>query len=165
VDNQAQAMAASPTTTDVPVFPSEAAPTGQTARADQTGQMGQTGRGRVLIAEDEPGLAEILAVHLLEAGYEPVIASDGLQALYALDDAGVRAVLLDLHLPQVSGFRLIQLIKQRIDSPRLPVIVITALSFQEAEEAVRAGADDFITKPFIPVEIVHRVDRLLARTG
>jgi DNA-binding response OmpR family regulator len=155
-------MAASPTTTDVPVFPPEAAPTGQTAH---TGQTGQTGRGRVLIAEDEPGLAEILAVHLLEAGYEPIIAGDGLQALYALDDAGVRAVLLDLHLPQVSGFRLIQLIKQRIDSPQIPVIVITALSFQEAEEAVRAGADDFITKPFIPVEIVHRVDRLLARTG
>jgi two-component system phosphate regulon response regulator PhoB len=159
-------MAASPTTTDVPVFPSEAAPTGQTAPAHtaRAGQADQTGRGRVLIAEDEPGLAEILAVHLLEAGYEPIIAGDGLQALYALD-AGVRVVLLDLHLPQVSGFRLIQLIKQRIDSPRIPVIVITALSFQEAEEAVRAGADDFITKPFIPVEIVHRVDRLLARTG
>lgn len=155
MNEQIQALAASPVATDLAAYPSPppAVPAAPTSR------------GRVLIAEDESGLAEVLAVHLQEAGYEPVIAGDGLQALYELDGGGVRAVLLDLHLPQVSGFRLIQLLKQRIDSPQIPVIVITALSFQEAEEAVRAGADDFITKPFVPVEIVHRVDRLLARVS
>ena len=48
---------------------------------------------------------------------------------------------------------------------RRPAIVITALSFQEAEEAVRAGADDFVTKPFLPEEVVSRVDRVVARLG
>ncbi len=122
-------------------------------------------KGQVLVVEDEPGLADVLAVHLQASGYEPVIASDGLEALYALDRATPRAVLLDLHLPQVSGFRLMQLLKQRPDAPRVPVIVITALSFQEAEEAIRAGADDFITKPFLPAEVVTRVDRVLERAG
>ncbi|MGH2354520.1 MAG: response regulator transcription factor [Chloroflexota bacterium] len=117
----------------------------------------------VLIVEDEPGLADVLAVHLEAAGYAPIVARDGLEALYALDRVTPQAVLLDLHLPQVSGFRLIQLLKQRPDMPRVPVIVLTALSFQEAEEAVRAGADDFITKPFLPAEVVTRVDRLLER--
>jgi DNA-binding response OmpR family regulator len=121
------------------------------------------GKGRVLIVEDEPGLAEVLSLHLRAAGYEPSIAYDGLEALYAFDRTTPRAVLLDLNVPQVSGFRLIQLLKHRSDAPRVAVMVITALSFQEAEEVARAGADDFITKPFMPDEVVSRVDRMLAR--
>jgi DNA-binding response OmpR family regulator len=120
-------------------------------------------RRQVLVVEDEAGLAEVLAVHLQAAGYVPVVAHDGLEALYALDRITPQAVLLDLNVPQVSGFRLIQLLKQRADTPQVPVVVITALSFQEAEEAVRAGADDFVTKPFLPEEVVGRVDRVIAR--
>lgn len=119
----------------------------------------------VLIVEDEPGLAEVLAVHLQASGYDPIIAHDGLEALYALDRVTPLAVLLDLHLPHVSGFRLIQLLKQRSDMPRVPVIVLTALSFEEAQDAVRAGADDFLTKPFLPAEVVTRVSRLIERLG
>jgi len=122
-----------------------------------------TSRGRILIVEDEPGLAEVLSLHLEAAGFETTVCHDGLSAIYELDRATPRVVLLDLHLPEVSGFRLIQLLKQRADSPGLPVIVITALSFQEAEDVVRAGADDFISKPFLPDEVVSRVERLLNR--
>jgi DNA-binding response OmpR family regulator len=122
-------------------------------------------KGRVLVVEDEPGLAEVLALHLDGAGYETAIAHDGLSALYEMDRDLPRLVLLDLNVPVVSGFRLIQLLKQRADAPNLPVIVITALSFQEAEEVIRAGADDFITKPFMPAEVVTRVERVLGRTG
>lgn len=127
-------------------------------------QEGST-RGRVLIVEDEPGIAEVLALHMEGAGFEPVVSHDGLSALYEIDRALPRIVLLDLHLPEVSGFRLIQLLKQRANVPELPVIVMTALSFQEAEEAIRAGADDFITKPFLPAEVVTRVERVLERVG
>jgi DNA-binding response OmpR family regulator len=123
----------------------------------------RAGRGRVLIVEDEYGLAEVLSLHLEGVGYETVVCHTGLAALYELDRAPFDLVLLDLNLPEVSGFRLMQLLKQRIDQPGLAVMVITALSFQEAEEAVRAGADDFITKPFVPEEVVTRVERLLSR--
>ncbi len=137
------------------------------ATADQPGAAAPAAdqRGHVLVVEDEPGLAEVLALHLRASGYEPDVAHDGLEALYALDQVAPRAVLLDLHVPQVSGFRLIQLIKQRPETAQIPVLVITALSFQESEEAVRAGADDFITKPFLPEEVVGRVERAIARLG
>jgi two-component system, OmpR family, phosphate regulon response regulator PhoB len=151
------APAASPV--QVPVPP----PSVRSTRGSDNGGAGAAPGRPVLVVEDEPGLAEVLAVHLQASGYQPIIAHDGLEALYALDRVTPHAVLLDLHLPQVSGFRLIQLLKQRPDVPRVPVIVLTALSFQEAEDAVRAGADDFVTKPFLPAEVVTRVDRLLER--
>lgn len=123
------------------------------------------GRGKVLIVEDEPGLADVLALHLHAAGFETEICHDGLSALYALDRETPQLVLLDLLVPVVTGFRLIHLLKQRPEAPGLPVIVMTALSFQEAEDAVRAGADDFITKPFLPDEVVTRVERLVDRVA
>lgn len=118
-------------------------------------------KGAVLVVEDEPGLADVLAVHLRAAGYAPVVARDGLEALYALDRTPPAAVVLDLHLPRVSGFRLLRLLKQSRELPRVPVLVLTALSFGEAQDAARAGADAFLTKPFHPAEVVRRVERLL----
>ena len=136
--------------------------------ARSTSVAASQGKGRahkVMVVEDVPGLAEVLAINLQASGYEPLVVHDGLEALYVLDRETPSAILLDLHLPQISGFRLIQLLKQRTDVPSIPIIVITALSFQEAEEAVRAGADDFLTKPFSPEEVVERVNRLVARVG
>jgi DNA-binding response OmpR family regulator len=114
----------------------------------------------VLVVEDEPGLTEVLALHLRAAGYDPVVAGDGLEALHALDRTIPVAIVLDLHLPQVSGFRLLEVLKQRPDTASVPVLVLTALSFAEAREVARAGADDFLTKPFDPTEVVRRVVRL-----
>ncbi|NCA12939.1 MAG: response regulator [Proteobacteria bacterium] len=119
-------------------------------------------RKSVLIIEDEPGLAEIIAINLQASGYDPTVAHDGLQALYHLDRATPDVILLDLQLPQVSGFRLIQLLRGRESTATVPVIVMTALSFREAEDVVRAGADGFLTKPFAPEEVVARVDHLFA---
>ena len=119
---------------------------------------------RVLLVEDEPGLVDVLTLHLAQAGYEPVVATDGLQALRQLDEAPPQAVILDLMVPEVSGFRLIQLIKHSYDSAAIPVLVLTALSFEEAAEVIRAGADDFLTKPCEPAEVVRRVGALLNQT-
>jgi DNA-binding response OmpR family regulator len=118
-------------------------------------------KGAVLLVEDEPGLADVLAVHLQAAGYAPVVARDGLEALHALDQTNPAAIVLDLHLPQVSGFRLLELVKQRPETTGVPVLVLTALSFAEARGVARAGADAFLTKPFDPAEVVRRVERLV----
>jgi len=109
-----------------------------------------------------PGLADVLAVHLAAAGYTPVVAHDGLEALYALERAVPAAVVLDLHLPRVSGFRLLQLLRQDQGAPPVPVLVLTALSFGEARDALRAGADAFLTKPFRPADVVAQAERLIA---
>jgi DNA-binding response OmpR family regulator len=143
--NAAQSLDASPAGTVVAIGP------------------GGGGRGRVLIVDAEYGLPEVLALHLSAAGYEPAVVTDGLTALYEVESTRPDVVLLDLHLPQVSGFRLIHLLKHRTGSTPPRVIVMTALSFQEAADALQSGTDDFIHKPFLPAEIVTRVDQVLAR--
>jgi two-component system response regulator RpaA len=120
-------------------------------------------RKSVLIIEDEPGLAEIISINLQASGYDTTLAHDGLQALHHLDRSTPDVILLDLQLPQVSGFRLIQLLRGREETATVPVIVITALSFREAEDVIRAGADAFLTKPFAPEEVVARVDQLVTK--
>jgi DNA-binding response OmpR family regulator len=116
---------------------------------------------RLLLVEDEPGLAEVLALHLRWAGCDVDVAGDGLEALYALERARPDAVLLDLELPRVSGFRVLQLLKGDGATAAIPVLVLTALSFQEAREVAQAGADDFLTKPVAPRTVVARVWQLL----
>jgi DNA-binding response OmpR family regulator len=120
---------------------------------------------RLLLAEDEPGLAEVLQLHLLLAGYEVDVVGDGLAALHALERRRPDALLLDLGLPRVTGFRVLQLLRRDGTTGSVPVLVLTALSFQEALEVARAGADDFLTKPAAPQAVVARVHRLLARAA
>ncbi len=109
----------------------------------------------VLVVEDEPGLAELFRLNLEAAGYHVLVAEDGRSGLDLFRTSHPALVTLDLKLPEVSGFRLIKLFKQPPDA--VPVIVVTALDYTEAEEVVRAGADDFLTKPFEPATLVERV--------
>ena len=83
-------------------------------------------RPSILIIEDEPGLAEVISLNLQASGFDTAIATDGLEALYALDREIPDLILLDLHLPKVSGFRLIHLLRSREATASVPVIVITA---------------------------------------
>jgi two-component system response regulator MprA len=120
---------------------------------------------RLLLAEDESGLAEVLQLHLLRAGFDVDVVGDGLAALHALERRRPDALLLDLNLPRVTGFRVLQLLRRDGTTGGVPVLVLTALSFQEAVEVARDGADDFLTKPVAPQAVVARVRRLLARAA
>jgi len=113
------------------------------------------GTGRILVVEDDSQVAEIIYWNLLAAGYAVTIAADGLAALRAFEEEPPALVTVDLMLPSVSGFRLVELFKR--ERPRTPVLVVTALAFEEADETARAGADDFITKPFDPQVLVQKV--------
>lgn len=116
---------------------------------------------KILVVEDDSQIAEAIQLNLEVAGHQAIIAGDGLEALRLVDTEHPDLITVDLGLPQISGFRLVELLK-RGPNPA-PVIVITALSFQEGEEVARSGADDFLTKPVDPQEIVRRVESLLAR--
>jgi len=116
---------------------------------------------RVLLIEDEPGLAEILALNLRLAGYQVETALDGLTAWQRFEADPPDVVVLDLGLPAISGFRLLQLMRDSTPSPS--VIVITALDFEEAEEVASYGVDGFMTKPFEPKALVRQVEYALAR--
>jgi len=116
---------------------------------------------RVLLIEDEPGLAEILALNLRLAGYQVETAMDGLTAWQRFEADPPDVVVLDLGLPALSGFRLLELMRD--STPSLSVIVITALDFEEAEEVASYGVDGFMTKPFAPKALVRQVEYALAR--
>jgi DNA-binding response OmpR family regulator len=115
----------------------------------------------VLLIEDEPGLLEILALNLRVAGYQVKTAQDGLEAWQRFEATPPDVVVLDLRLPTISGFRLLELIRDSATPP--PVIVITALDFEEAEEIANHGVDGFMTKPFKPKALVRQVEYVLAR--
>lgn len=122
-------------------------------------------RPKILVVEDEQEMLDILLENLAEAGYEVVVARDGVQAWQIFERERPDLVTLDLNIPKMSGFRLIQLFRHGLPPRReyVPVIVVTGLDYEEAEEVALAGADDFITKPFDPLELVDKVQAVLAR--
>ncbi len=118
---------------------------------------------KILVVEDEVGLLEIIGLNLEAAGYEVVTATDGLEAWRKYEEEQPDLVVLDLHLPTVSGFRVLEFIKGEPNPA--PVLVLTALDFAEAESLTELGLEAFITKPFEPEKVVETVRHLLATRG
>jgi DNA-binding response OmpR family regulator len=115
----------------------------------------------VVVAEDDPDVSRIVDVQLRAAGYKSVLAHDGEQALVAVREHGARVVVLDLMMPKVDGFAVLrQLRKASSLWPR--IIVLTGRGReQDVARAFEAGADDYVTKPFNPQELMARIARML----
>lgn len=116
----------------------------------------------VLIAEDAPEIAEILAAYLARSGMRSVHAADGARALELHLALKPDLVLLDIQMPQISGWQVLSQIRQRGNTP---VIMLTALD-QDVDKltGLRIGADDYVVKPFNPAEVVARVQAVLRRS-
>ncbi len=116
---------------------------------------------RIVVAEDETPIRELLVHHLERAGFRCDAAADGTAALRAAR-AGADVMVLDLGLPVVDGFDVVRTLRrERLD---LPILVLTARS-EEVDRVVglELGADDYVTKPFSPREVVARVKALSRR--
>ena len=115
----------------------------------------------VLVVDDEPAIREVVVSYLEREGYETLEASDGLQARNLLEQSTPSLVVLDLMLPGIDGLELCRWIRANSD---LPVIMLTARG-EEADRIVglELGADDYVTKPFSPRELVARVRSVLRR--
>ena len=122
----------------------------------------QGAQALILIAEDEPEIAEILAAYLARNGMRSVHAADGARALELHLAPKPDLVLLDIQMPQVNGWQVLSQIRQRGDTP---VIMLTALD-QDVDKltGLRIGADDYVVKPFNPAEVVARVEAVLRRS-
>jgi len=118
---------------------------------------------RVLIVEDEPVLAEGLADALRFQGYECDIAVDGADGLKAARRGGYDVMLLDLMLPKLSGFEVMETL--RAEGSTLPTIMLTAKGAEEDRvQGLELGADDYVTKPFSIRELAARVGAQIRRT-
>lgn len=115
---------------------------------------------RVLVIEDEEGLLEILEVNFRSAGYQVATAADGLDAWRQFERLRPDLLILDLNLPQISGFRLLELIRSESD---VPVLILTAYDFAEAEEVARHRPDAFVKKPFDVEDLISTANRLVGR--
>ncbi len=120
-------------------------------------------RRRVLVCDDEPQILRALKVILREAGFEPVPAETVEEAL---DAAAVRppdAAIVDLVLPDGDG---VDVVRGLREWSQMPVLVLSAIGDEEAKvRALEAGADDYVTKPFGPRELVARLEAALRRVG
>jgi DNA-binding NtrC family response regulator len=116
----------------------------------------------ILLVDDEPFNLDLLEQELTELGYSIELASNGAQALKLVEKARPDLVLLDYQMPGMNGIEVLRAIRQTDND--LPVVIITAHgSIERAVEAIKAGADDFITKPFDPDHLTLVVKKGLAR--
>jgi DNA-binding response OmpR family regulator len=98
---------------------------------------------------------------LIHEGYAVTVVLDGLEALRAFDAERPDLLTVDLHLPTVSGYRLVRLFKHA--APQIPVLVVTSAAFEEAEELAKVGVEGFITEPFSLRDLVEEIQAVLVR--
>jgi DNA-binding response OmpR family regulator len=119
----------------------------------------------ILVVEDEPDTAELLEFHLENAGYKVTIAEDGYEALKKIHKLRPDLLILDLMIPEIDGFEVCRLIRKDPANESLPVMMCTAKSDETSKiQGLDFGADDYVTKPFSPREVVLRVKNLLKRS-
>jgi two-component system phosphate regulon response regulator PhoB len=121
---------------------------------------------RILVVEDEPDIAALVAYQLAHAGYQVRTATTGREALKALETDPPDLVVLDLMLPEVAGADILKTLRSRKETQSTPVIILTARGEeQDRLNGFELGADDYIAKPFSPRELVMRVKAVLRRTA
>ncbi|MFV9567161.1 response regulator transcription factor [Thermoanaerobacter mathranii] len=119
---------------------------------------------KVLVIEDEEGMRDILKTYLENNGYEVLVAENGKIGLeYFNNNKDINIILLDIMLPDISGWNLLKTIREK---SKVPVMMITARG-EEYDKLLgfELGADDYVVKPFSPKEVVARVKAILARTS
>ncbi len=120
--------------------------------------------GRILLIEDEPSNSRLIEVTLRPLGLETVVAVDGPTGLAAARDWDVEAIILDLALPKLDGWQVLDRIRSDPVTMALPVIVLTAhVGDQHVMRAADSGADVFMTKPFRPNDLRQAVEALVAQ--
>ena len=124
----------------------------------------EKGRKKILIADDEPDVLNLLALNLRREGFDVLKAEDGARALEIARAEAPDLVVLDLMMPGMSGLEVTKQLKQSPATNRIPILMLTARA-EEVDRIVglELGADDYVTKPFSPREIVLRVQAVLRR--
>ncbi len=121
---------------------------------------------RILIIEDDPDLAELMAHTLRRAGHETCLAGDGAEGMRSLRTFRPDLLVVDIMLPDIVGLSLCERLRDNAapDTPHLPILVTSACDERDARPlALAAGADAFLPKPFSPYQFLLRIHALLGR--
>jgi DNA-binding response OmpR family regulator len=128
---------------------------------DRVARSGQPGaRTTVLLAEDDPDVLHIVDTRLRAAGYRTVMSLDGQQTLAAIDKESPAVILLDLMMPKLTGFDVLMRLRERREQRPKTIVVSARGRDDDVTRAFELGADDYVTKPFNPDELVARIARL-----
>lgn len=115
---------------------------------------------KILIVEDDIDIQDILKNHLTDAGYEVVIAGDGVEGIAKFDD-NISLVLLDIMLPKIDGYGVCEVIRQK---SQVPIVMLTALSDEKDQiRGFEQQIDDYIPKPFSPKILLYKIAAILRR--
>src|ERR1700690_826926 len=119
---------------------------------------------KILVVDDEPDALEVLGFKLRQAGYTPIFAKDGTRAIAVARDERPDLVVLDLMLPEVDGLEVCKILRRDPSTAAMPILMLTARAAEmDRVLGLELGADDYVTKPFSPRELVLRIRKLLAR--
>ena len=128
---------------------------------ERTAQPGE----RILVVDDEPDIIALVAYHLARSGYRVSTAASGTEALQAARDEQPALIVLDLMLPELSGFQVLERLRADKVLTDIPVLMLTARREEpDRVQGLSLGADDYLVKPFSPQELVLRVRNILRRT-
>lgn len=121
-------------------------------------------RGKILIVEDDRDIAEMVRYNLSEQGYEVILAPDGQKGVALAKSARPDLIILDIMLPVMDGFEVCKNLKSEQTTADIPIIILSAKS-QETDKVLglELGADDYVTKPFSPRELIARTRAILRR--
>lgn len=121
-------------------------------------------KGIIHIIEDERDIAEMIEYNLKEAGYQVIFSSDGEKGINLATREKPDLIILDLMLPIIDGFEVCRVLKQQQSTAHIPIIILSAKSLEtDKVVGLELGADDYVTKPFSPRELLARVKAVLRR--
>lgn len=119
---------------------------------------------KILVVDDEPDAVELIAFNLKNAGFEVVCADDGAEAVQKARNLQPALILLDVMLPEMDGMEVCKTLRRDPATAKIPIIMLTAKAAEiDRVLGLELGADDYVTKPFSPRELVLRVKNMLRR--
>jgi two-component system phosphate regulon response regulator PhoB len=119
---------------------------------------------KILVVDDEPEAVELVEFNLKQSGFNVVTAEDGAEALAKARAASPDLIVLDLMLPEISGLEVCKMLRRDPDTAAIPIIMLTARAAEiDRVLGLELGADDYVTKPFSPRELILRIKKILHR--
>lgn len=123
-----------------------------------------TVKPKILVVDDEPEAVELVEFNLRAAGFDIISAADGAEALKKAQALAPNLIVLDLMLPEIDGLEVCKMLRRQAATETIPIIMLTAKAAElDRVLGLELGADDYLTKPFSPRELILRVKKLLQR--